>query len=62
MPPNEVNPSNIYAVWQRVNSLRTAIPRGQIEFREGDLVRITKEKLKFAKGYDQTFSTEVFGL
>jgi hypothetical protein len=59
MPPNKVNPSNIYAVWQRVNSLRTSIPRGQVKFRLGDLVRITKEKVKFAKGYEQTFSTEI---
>jgi hypothetical protein len=25
----------------------------------GDHVRITKEKVKFAKGYEQTFSTEI---
>jgi hypothetical protein len=47
-------------VWQRVNSLRTAIPQGQVKFRVGDLVRITKEKVKFAKGNEQTFSTEIF--
>ena len=28
----------------------------------GDLVRITKEKVKFAKGYERTFSTEIFRL
>jgi hypothetical protein len=26
----------------------------------GDLVRITNEKVSFAKGYEQTFSTEIF--
>ena len=26
----------------------------------GDVVRITNEQLKFAKGYEQTFSTEIF--
>jgi hypothetical protein len=26
----------------------------------GDLVRITKERVKFAKGYEQNFSTEIF--
>jgi phosphopantetheine adenylyltransferase len=60
MPLNKVNPSNIYAVWQRVNSVRTDIPQGHVEFRVGDLVRITKEKVKFAKGYEQTYSTEIF--
>ena len=29
-------------------------------FKLGDLVRITKEKVKFAKGYEQTFSTDIF--
>ena len=31
-----------------------------MKFKVGDLVRITKEKVKFAKGYEQTFSTEIF--
>jgi hypothetical protein len=26
----------------------------------GDFVRITKEKVKFAKGYEQSFSTVIF--
>jgi hypothetical protein len=60
MAPNKVNPSNIYAVWQSVNSLRTAILRGLVKFKVGDLVLITREKLKFAKRYEQMFSTEMF--
>jgi hypothetical protein len=60
MHPNKVNPSNIYAVWQRMNSLLTAIPLGHVKFKVGDLVRIRKGKLQFAKGYEQTFSTEIF--
>jgi hypothetical protein len=31
-----------------------------VKFKSGDLVRITKEKLKFDKGYEQTLSTEIF--
>jgi len=31
-----------------------------VKFKVGDLVRITKERVKFAKGYEQTFSTEIF--
>ena len=60
MAPSKVNPSNIYSVWQRMNTLRSKIPQGRVKFKAGDLVRITKEKLKFAKGYEQTFSTEIF--
>jgi hypothetical protein len=41
MAPSEVSPSNIYSVWQNVNSLRAKIPRGRVKFKVGDLVRIT---------------------
>jgi len=30
------------------------------KFRVGQHVRISKEKMKFAKGYEQNFSTEIF--
>jgi len=60
MPPSMVNPSNIYSVRQRMNSLWAKIPQGCVKFKVGDLVRITKEKVKFAKVYEQTFSTEIF--
>ena len=60
MPPSKVNPRNIYSVWQKMNSLRAKIPHGRVKFKVGDLVRITKEKVKFAKGYEKNFSTEIF--
>jgi len=60
MSPSNVNPSNIYSVWQRMNSLWAKIPEGRVKFKVGDLVRITKEKVKCAKGYEQTFSTEIY--
>jgi hypothetical protein len=60
MPPSKVNPSNIYFVWRKVNSPRTTIPESRVKFKVGDLVTVTKEKVKFAKGYKQTFSTEIF--
>jgi len=60
MSPSKVTPSNIYSVWRRVNSLRAKIPQSRFKFKVGDLVRITKEKVKLAKWYEQTFSTEIF--
>ena len=60
MPPSKENPSNIYSVCQMVNSLRTKIPQGCVKFKVGDLLRKTKKKLKFAKGYEQNISTEIF--
>ena len=59
MPPAKVNPSKIYSVWKRMNSLWAKIPQGNVKYKVGDLVRITKEKVKFAKCYEQTFSTFV---
>jgi hypothetical protein len=56
---SQVNPKNIYAVWQRLKGLRSRIPEGRVKFKI-DLVRITKEKLKFAKGYEQNYPTEIF--
>jgi hypothetical protein len=60
MPPSKVNLPNIYSVWKRMNSLRAKILQGRVKFTVGDLVRITKGKVKFAKGYEQNFSTEIF--
>jgi hypothetical protein len=36
------------------------IPWGHVKFKVGDLLCITKEKLQFATGYVQKFSTEIF--
>jgi hypothetical protein len=60
IPPSKVNPKNIYSVWQRINVCRLKIPQGVVKFKVGDHIRITNEKVKFAKGYEQTLSTEIF--
>ena len=52
MPPSKVTTSNIYSVWRKVNSLRAKIPQSRVKFKVGDLVRMTKEKVRFAKGYE----------
>jgi hypothetical protein len=54
MPPSKVNPSNLYSDWKRLNSLWAKIPQGDVKYKVGDIVRITKEKVKLAKGYEQT--------
>jgi len=43
-----------------MNILRAKISQGRVKFKVGDLVMITKEKVQFDKGYEQTFSTEIF--
>jgi len=41
MPPSKESPSNIYSLWQKVNSLRAKIPHGRVKFKVEHLVRIT---------------------
>jgi hypothetical protein len=41
------------------HSLQARIPVGQVKFNVNDHVRISKQKVLFAKGYEQTFSTEI---
>ena len=60
--PCKVNSSNIYSIWKRINILNAKIPQGRVEFKVGDFVGITKEKVKFAKYYEQNFSKEIFRL
>ena len=62
MLPSKVTPSNIYSEWWKVNSLRDKIPQSRVKFKLGDLVRLTKEKVMFARGYEQTYSTERFSV
>ena len=61
MPPRKVNPSNIYSVWNGMNSLWAKIPQGRVKYEVGDLVRVTKGKVNFAKRYEQIFSTDISG-
>ena len=42
-----------------MNRLWAKIPQGRVKFKVDDLVRI-KLKVKYAKGYEQTFSTQIF--
>jgi hypothetical protein len=43
-----------------MNEKRSPIPIAQPKFRVGQHVRIGKEKMKFAKGGEQNYTTEVF--
>ena len=45
-----------------MNILWDKIPQDRVKFKLGDLVRITKERLKFAKGMSKPFLQIYFGL
>ena len=60
MAPSRVIDSDIHAIWKRMNEKRRRIRAVRAKFRAGQHVRISKEKMKFAKGGEQNFSTEIF--
>jgi hypothetical protein len=60
MAPAKVTDSDVLAIWQRMNDKRKRIRTVRPKFKVGQMVRISKEKMKFAKGYEQNFSTEIF--
>jgi hypothetical protein len=60
MAPANVTNKDILTIWNTLSTkryrTRSAIPK----FHVGQHVRISKEKLKFAKGSEQNYSTEIF--
>ena len=60
MAPSRVKDSDVLVIWKRMNSRRRRIRLAKVKFSVGQHVRICKEKMKFAKGGEQTFSTEIF--
>jgi hypothetical protein len=60
MAPSKVTISDVLAIWNRMkeksSKIRTAKPRLPV----GQHVRISKTKMRFAKGGDQNYTTEIF--
>ena len=60
MAPSKVTDSDILAIWNKMRSKHSSIRRTAVRFSVGQHVRISKEKLKFAKGGEQNYTTEIF--
>jgi transposase InsO family protein len=60
MAPSKVTKSDILAIWKRMNKRRQRIRIVTPKFHVGQHVRISKEKMKFAKGSEQNYTTEIF--
>jgi hypothetical protein len=60
MPPVNIKASNILPVWRRVKNKQDRIPTRPARYEQGQIVRIGKQKFKFAKGFEQNFSREIF--
>ena len=60
LAPSRVTDSDILAIWRRMNDKRSRARTVKAKSSVGQHLRISKEKMKFAKGYEQNFSTEIF--
>jgi hypothetical protein len=58
--PARVTDSDVLTIWQRMNKKRNKIPIVQPRVCVGQHVRIRKEKMRFAKGGEQNYTTQVF--
>jgi len=60
MAPSRVIDSDVLAIWKRMEARRRGVRVAKAEFRVGQHVRISREKIKFAKSAEQNLSTEIF--
>jgi hypothetical protein len=52
--------SDILAIWNKMTTNHVSILRAPVKFEVGQHVRIINEKLKFARGCEQNYTTEIF--
>jgi hypothetical protein len=60
MAPAQVTDSDILAIWQRIYKRHSHSRISKPKFRMDQHVRISKQKMKFAKGGEQNYTTEIF--
>jgi transposase InsO family protein len=60
VPPVSINASNILSVWDKNKTRQDRIPTQPARYKVGQTVRIGMQKFKFAKGFEQNFSREIF--
>ncbi|GFG37033.1 hypothetical protein Cfor_05732 [Coptotermes formosanus] len=60
MAPSEVTDRDILLIWNIMRSKRRHIRSAKPKFRVGQHVRISKEKMTFAKGSQHSYSAEIF--
>ena len=60
MAPSRVTDADVLKIWRRMEARRLRVRVARSKFRVGQHVRISKEKMKFAKAAEHNFSTEIF--
>ena len=60
--PSRVTDSDVLAIWKKMEGRKKqrSVRVAKAKFLAGQHVRISKEKMNFAKGAEQNFSTEIF--
>jgi hypothetical protein len=62
MAPSKVGDSDILAICTKMRAIQSKIRRALAKFRAWQHVRISKQKLKFAKGGEQNYTTEILNV
>ena len=61
MAPSDVSDTDVLTIWNKMRGKAGKTQRlSKLKFRVGQHVRITNEKMKFAKGGEQNYTTEIF--
>jgi hypothetical protein len=60
MDPARVTDKHVLQIWRRATKRHNRIPITKPKFSAFQQLRISKEKMKFAKGSEQNYSTEIF--
>jgi hypothetical protein len=60
MAPSKVGESDILNIWNKMRARQNKIKTNVAKFRVVQHVRISKEKMKFAMGGEQNYTTEIF--
>jgi len=62
MATANVTDSDVLAIWKRMQNKQGKVRIKKAKYSVGQHVRISKEKMKFAKSAEHNFSTEIFVL
>ena len=60
MAPSRVTDADDLAIWRRMEAKCQRVRIATVKFRVGQNVRISKEKMRFARAAEHNFSTEIF--
>ena len=60
MASAHVSDKDVLAIWQRLNEKAIRVRSVKAKYSVGQLLRISKEKVKFIKSAEQNYTTEIF--